>query len=159
MKKILMIGMAGVLVLLSILAYGLIDTGAWFSDTVSSTGNQLTAATLKLSVNESRGTRQTYALDNIRPGDWQLGGQAIVKNDGTIPGHLWYEIENISPADGLLGELVYLKFQANVEPWTHYGGDDGDKRFRWHTRGCSGSCAWRFHPIGGLFPLASHRPG
>jgi hypothetical protein len=123
MKKIWIFGIGIIFVLFSILAYGLIDTGAWFTDSVSSTGNELNAASLKLTVNESRGTRQTYALDNIRPGDWQLGGQANVKNDGTIPGHLWYEIENISPAEGLLGDLVYQKFQANVEPWDHFGGD------------------------------------
>jgi hypothetical protein len=123
MKKLLIIGIAGLLVLLSTLVYGLVDSGAWFSDSVSSTGNQLTAATLKLSVNDTRGTVQTYALDKIRPGDWQPGGQAIVKNTGTIPGHLWYEIVNVSPASGLLGDLVYLKFQADFEPKAHFGGD------------------------------------
>jgi hypothetical protein len=121
MKKLLSLGVVG-LVLLSVLAFGLLDTGAWFSDTVSSTGNQLTAATLKLSVNDTRGTVQTYMLDNIRPGDWALGGQAVVKNTGTIPGHLWYELSNVSPASGPLGGLVYPSFQANVAPWTRYGG-------------------------------------
>jgi hypothetical protein len=122
MKKNLIVGIAGLLVL-SIMAFGLLDTGAWFSDSVSSTGNQLTAATLKLNVNDARGNSQTYVLDNIKPGDWKLGGQAIVKNSGTIPGHLWYEIVNVSPASSLLGDLIYLKFQANVDPWTHFGGD------------------------------------
>jgi hypothetical protein len=64
MKKFLIIGLAGLLVLLSILVYGLIDTGAWFSDTVSSTGNQLTAAALKLNVNDSSGTSQPFVPRN-----------------------------------------------------------------------------------------------
>lgn len=102
---------------------GVVGSGAWFSDTVSSTDNSLTAATLYLNANNTRGTSQTYVLNNIRPGDWALGGQAVLKNTGSIPGHLWYEIVNVSPASGPLGALVYPKFQANVAPWTHFGGD------------------------------------
>jgi len=105
------------------MAFGMLGSGAWFSDTVSSTGNSLTAATLYVSVNDTRGTTQTYTLNNIKPGAWDLGGQAILKNTGTIPGHLWYEIVNVSPAGGPLGALVYPSFQANVAPWTRYGGN------------------------------------
>ena len=76
----------------------------------------MTAATLRLSVNDTRGTVQTYMLDNIRPGDWALGGQAIVKNTGTIPGHLWYEISNVSPAAGPLGDLVYPNSRPMKRP-------------------------------------------
>jgi hypothetical protein len=107
---------------IAVLAFGMLGTGAWFSDTVSSTGNSLTAATLYLNVNGGRSSSQTYKLDNIKPGDWANGGQAILKNVGTIPGHLWYEIVNVSPASGPLGNLVYPVFQANAAPWTHYGG-------------------------------------
>jgi hypothetical protein len=123
MKKFLIIGFAGLLLLLSVLVYGLTDTGAWFSDTVSSTGNQLTAAALKLNVNDSSGTSQTFVLDKIKPGDLAPGGQVILKNDGTIPGHLWFEIVNVTPANGLLGDLIHPKFRADVEPWTSFGGD------------------------------------
>ncbi len=123
MKKFLIIGIAGLFVVLSIMAFGLIDTGAWYTDSVTSKGNLLTAASLKLSVNESRSTSQTFVLDKIKPGDLIPGGQVNLKNAGTIPGHLWYEIVNISPANSLLGDLVYLKFQAKVEPGANFGGD------------------------------------
>lgn len=116
------------MLLVTILAIGTLifamsPSGAWFNDTVSSTGNSLTAATLYVSVNNTRGTTQTYTLNNIKPGDWALGGQAILKNTGSISGHLWYEIVNVSPAGGPLGALVYPSFQANVAPWTRYGGN------------------------------------
>ncbi len=123
MKKFMIIGLAGLLVLVSILVYGLTGTGAWFSDTVSSTGNQLTAAALKLNVNDSSGTSQTFVLDKIKPGDLAPGGQVLLTNDGTIPGHLWFEIVNVSPASGLLGDLIHPKFRADVEPWTSFGED------------------------------------
>jgi len=120
MKKKLLI--LGTFLVISVLVFGIVGSGAWFSDTVSSTNNSLTAATLHVNVNNTRGTTQTYTLGNIKPGDWALGGQATLKNVGTIPGHLWYEIVNVSPANGPLGALVYPKFQANVSPWTHFGG-------------------------------------
>jgi hypothetical protein len=123
MKKFLMILMILVTVLaIATMTYGMLGSGAWFSDSVTSAENRLTAATLNLNVNDTRGTSQTYVLDNIRPGDWALGGQAILKNIGSIPGRLWYEISNVSPASGLLGALVYPSFQANIAPWTRYGG-------------------------------------
>ena len=113
-----------VLLVLLVMAVGTLATpsGAWYSDIVSSTGNQLTAATLRLNVNGDRSSSQTYVLRNIKPGDWALGGQATLKNIGTIPGHLWYEITNVSAPDTALGGLVYPSFQANVDPWTRYGG-------------------------------------
>lgn len=123
MKKYLIIGFSGLLIVFSILVFGLIDTGAWYSETVISSGNLLTAATLKLSVNDTSGTSQTFMLDKIKPGDLALGGQAILKNDGTIPGHLWFEIVNVSPEGGLLGDLIYPKFRVDVSPWTSFGGD------------------------------------
>ena len=121
MKKKHMLWVA--LAAIAVMGIGMFSSGAWFSDNVSSTGNSLTAATLYVSVNDTRGTTQTYTLSNIKPGDWALGGQAILKNTGSIPGHLWYEIMNVSPANGPLGALVYPVFQANVEPRTRYGGN------------------------------------
>jgi predicted ribosomally synthesized peptide with SipW-like signal peptide len=122
MKKLWKYGF--LLLAVAIMAFGMLGTGAWFSDTVTSTGNSLTAATLRLNVNGNRSSSQTYVLSNIAPGAWDLGGQAILKNIGTIPGHLWYEIVNVSPADGPLGALVYPSFQANSDggPWPRFGG-------------------------------------
>lgn len=119
MKKKL--GLIAILAVTLVLVFGL-SSGAWFSDAVSSTGNSLTAATLYLDVNGARSSSQTYVLNNMKPGDWALAGQAILKNTGSIPGHLWYEIVNVSPSAGPLGALVYPQFQMNVAPWTRFDG-------------------------------------
>lgn len=120
-NKILLIVLLASLV---VLAVGLTGTGAWFSSTASSTDNQLTAATLELQVNGVESVSRSYVVENLKPGDWKLGGQAVLKNTGSIPGHLWFEIVNISPSDGPLGNLVYPKFQQNVAPWTRFGGSE-----------------------------------
>ena len=113
------------LALIAVLTFGLVGTGAWFSSQVSSSGNSLSAATLHLTVNDNgEGVVQTYSLSGLKPGDWALAsGQSVLKNTGSIPGHLWFEIVAVHPADGALGSLVYPKFQANVAPWTRFGGD------------------------------------
>jgi hypothetical protein len=110
--------------LVVVLAIGMTGSGAWFTSTATSTGNQLTAATLKLNVDGQESVVQSYVLPNIKPSDWALGGQAVLKNTGTIPGHLWFEIVNVSPAGTALGNLVYPKLQQNVAPWTRFGGTE-----------------------------------
>ena len=115
MNKLLKIGF-GVL-LVAVLAIGLFGTGAWFSSQVQSTNNSLTAATLSLTANGGSGTTQSYVLTNLKPGDWAPAGQVIAQNTGSIPGHLWFEVVNISPASSLLGNLVYPKFERNAAPW------------------------------------------
>lgn len=108
---------------IAVLVYGMFGSGAWFTSTATSTDNKLTAATLKLEVDGVNSVARTYVLDNIKPGDWALAGQAPLKNVGTLPGKLWFEIVNVTPSDGPLGALVYPKFQQNVAPWTRFGGD------------------------------------
>ena len=110
--------------LIAVLAFGLIGTGAWFSSQVSSTNNSLTAATLNLTANGSTGTTGSYILSNIKPGDWANAGQVTLCNTGIIAGDLSYQIVNLSPANGPLGALVYSEFQENVSPWARYNTGD-----------------------------------
>ena len=128
---------------LGVMAFGLISTGAWFSDTATTSENNLVAGTLDLLINGQDDAVQTYKIANLSPGAWDLTGQAVLKNDGTIAGQLWFEITNVRNLDngcsnpeikagdttcglgtdqGELGSLVKASFQANVDPWTRYGG-------------------------------------
>ena len=117
MRIVLGVLLVAVLVLGS---FGL-GSGAWFSSQVSSTNNSLTAATLNLTANDGNGTTQSYVVGNLKPGDWAYaGGQVTLKNTGSIPGNLWYEIVNVLPSNGPLGALVYPEFQENTAPWTRF---------------------------------------
>lgn len=131
-------------VIVGVMAFGLIGTGAWFTDTATVADNTVTASTLNLKINGQEDAVQTYSLSNLSPGAWDLAGQAILKNDGTIKGKLWLEIVNVrnfengcgnpetkagdqtcgtGPDQGELGDLVKASFQANIDPWTRYGGE------------------------------------
>ena len=139
MKKILLsfLGIA----LVSLAAVG--ATVAYFSDTEIGEDNTFSAGTLDLKTNDVDGVTSAYVLTNMKPGAWDLAGQVILKNAGTVKGHAWLEITNvknlenscIDPEDGdtscgsgddqgELGDKAKSSFQINVSPWTRYGGSD-----------------------------------
>jgi predicted ribosomally synthesized peptide with SipW-like signal peptide len=105
----------------SILAVG--ATRAYFSDQANANGNTFAAGTLDLTLNNKNGLSHAYTITNLMPGDWNLTGQVILKNTGTVNGHAWLEITNVhTSGNGALGNLVEASFQENVAPWTRYGG-------------------------------------
>lgn len=116
-------------------------TVANFFDAETSTGNTFTAGSLDLKTNDTDGTTASYTLTNMKPGDWNLAGQVVLKNAGSVNGTLWYEITNVQNYEngclepeteagdvtcgteddqGELGDLVKASLQANVSPWTRY---------------------------------------
>jgi hypothetical protein len=128
---------------IAIMAYGMVGTEAWFTDTVTTSSMTISSGTLSLKINGQNDVSQTYGVSNLIPGAWDLAGQAILKNDGSIKGHLWLEIINVrnfentcinpetnagdatcgsGPDQGELGSFAKIIFQANVAPWTRYGG-------------------------------------
>lgn len=143
MKKLFGISLVVVMVVMGLFS----SSGAWLSDKEASANNSLTAATLDLLTNNANGTSQSYVLGNLAPGAWDLAGQVILKNNGSIPGKLWFEIVNarnfenncIDPeikwgdtscgtgADqGELGAFVKASFQGNPDggPYPRFGGTD-----------------------------------
>lgn len=128
---------------LSVMAFGMLTSGAWFSATATTGDNTFAAGTLSLLINGQEDPTQTYSIANLAPGAWQLSGQAMLTNNGSLPGKLWFEIVNVRNREngcgqperkagdatcgagddqGELGGLVKASFQANVAPWTRYGG-------------------------------------
>ncbi len=82
MKRILGLTIAFMLLI------GMVSIGTWayFSDTETSTGNQLTAGTLDLKTDDVDGVTQTLLASNMAPGD-TVGPQTItLKNIGSING-------------------------------------------------------------------------
>jgi len=71
-----------------VLAVGMIGVGAfaYFSDTETSTGNQLTAGTLDLKTNDADGVSQTVYATNMAPGDTAGPSTIVLKNSGSVDG-------------------------------------------------------------------------
>lgn len=102
-----------VTILLLAFAVAAIGAGTWayFSDTETTTGNQLTAGTLDLKISNSVGpdykpvwqddpVSKCITVENVKPGDaWvqvtSPSSQVVLKNAGTVPGKVWYEIKNV----------------------------------------------------------------
>ncbi|HRN96388.1 MAG TPA: TasA family protein [Candidatus Levybacteria bacterium] len=135
MKKVLL----SVLTILAVSAATFGATQALFSDEETSTGNTFTAGTLDLKTNNADGTTASYTLANIKPGDWNLAGQVVLKNAGSVNGTVSYEITNVRNLEndclemedgdascgvgddqGELGGLAKASLQANVAPWTRF---------------------------------------
>ena len=82
MKKMLGLAVAALLVI----GMASVSTWAYFSDTETSTGNQLTAGTLDLKTNDVDGAVQTLYATNMKPGD-TIGPSTIqLKNAGSVAG-------------------------------------------------------------------------
>ncbi len=82
MKKIL--GLTVALLLLS----GMTGIGTWayFSDTETSTGNQMAAGTLDLKTDDVDGVSQTLFAINMQPGDNVTSENITLKNIGSVAG-------------------------------------------------------------------------
>lgn len=100
-------------------------TGAYFTSQVTATGNTFASGTIELTVNnKSSGVSRVYMVSGLHPGSWDLAGQAILKNIGTLNGHAWVEIKDVDVSGGdrhSLGDLVWASFQLNQSPWTRFG--------------------------------------
>jgi len=69
-----------------ILAVGMIGVGtfAYFSDTETSAGNQLTAGTLDLKTDDADGVSETLYATNLAPGDTVGPSTIQLKNSGSV---------------------------------------------------------------------------
>lgn len=96
----------------SILAVG--ATSAYFTYQTTAAGNTFAAGTLKLDLNKENSLTRAYTINNIAPGARDLAGKVILKNSGSVDGHVWLEIKNVhTTGDGTLGNLIRASFQKN----------------------------------------------
>jgi len=95
MKKILL--SLGVIAVVAIVGVG--ATRAYFSDTVTSTGNTFTTGTLDLKVtNQDDPLVVHITRTNLKPSasfTTNLGGQWVIKNTGSVPGTVTVTIKNL----------------------------------------------------------------
>ena len=128
MKKILGLAIAA-LIIMSTVGFG---TWAYFSDTETSTDNQITAGTLALSVNSgySDVTIMT-GLTNKAPGDTGAA-YATLKNEGSLPGYFGIQTSSVTNSNDPATPLKYrdgtgdLGGVATIVPWL-----DMDKSGAW----------------------------
>lgn len=122
MKKVL--GLTVALLLLS----GMTGIGTWayFSDTETSTGNQMTAGTLDLKTDDVDGVSQTLFAINMQPGDIVGSENITLKNAGSTVGRTvdlaFSYVENdlsANPADmsaddtAAMMEVTVLKYDGS----------------------------------------------
>jgi len=99
MRARLVLGGVVALLLVAVMAIGVIGSGAYFSDTETSNGNQFTAATLNLTLNDTPDgqNRVQYTVDMMKPRD-QINpegwGSFELHNTGTVAGFV--DIHSIS---------------------------------------------------------------
>jgi len=118
MKKILVSLMA------MVLAVGLVGAGAfaYFNDTETSSGNTFTAGTLDLTVDgKDDPSVVSIQVSNIKPADGFFGSYSWrVKNTGSLPGLLWFEVTPIINNENGLEEPEYNPITGVYAP-----GEDG----------------------------------
>jgi len=88
-------------------------TWAYFTDTVTSTGNKLTAEILYLGIGNGHGDYENFSVYNVKPGDTnKFAGQIIVINNCSSNGWLSARILNVT-GDSNLAEDLSLKIYSN----------------------------------------------
>ncbi len=113
--------------LVSIFAIG--ATSAYFTYQTTATGNTFAAGTLRLNLNNKNGFTRAYSVDNIAPGDRYSAGKIILKNAGSVNGHVWLEIKNVeTTGDGTLGNLIRASFKKDIAGW-NWNWDRDNTRF------------------------------
>lgn len=105
MKKILL--SLGIIAIVAVGAIG--ATRAFFSDTVSSTGNTFTAGTIDISVNEEESF--TVNLDDMKPGYVDYGN-FVIKNTGTNPVNITKTVNGISDDDNGVNEPECIAYSG-----------------------------------------------
>jgi len=96
----------------SILAIG--ATSAYFTDQSTATGNTFAAGRLDLDLNNKDSLTQTFVVADIAPGDRELAGRVVLKNDGSVDGRVWLEITNVRTSNNrAFANLVRASFKLD----------------------------------------------
>ncbi|HZW02889.1 MAG TPA: SipW-dependent-type signal peptide-containing protein [Anaerolineaceae bacterium] len=108
MKKYMVIA---VFAMIAIMALGMLNTGAWFTDSVTSAPNTLHSGTLSLD-DGRMSTISLGTIENVYPG-WESGPVKIeIYNDGTLD-LAWFGNLIVSGND-VMKDAIYIK-QAKME--------------------------------------------
>jgi len=92
-----------IVTIVAVAAIATTATGAYFSDTETSTGNTITAGTLDLNLDGGNTNVVKFAVTDMKPGDTKTGMYAVA-NAGSISGYLDLESIAVSSDDNLCNE-------------------------------------------------------
>ncbi len=112
-----------VLVLVAVMAIGAIGSGAWFTDTDTITGNQVTAGTLVLTA--STALEATGDTTNLEPGGGLVTvGYFTVRNDGSLNMKWRGKLDAVQDPNSI-GQYLYLTVTLNPTDVPGYDGNYG----------------------------------
>ncbi len=95
-----------VLGLIGVMAYGMIGSGAWFTDGATSNPSTLYSGTL--SINDTALSTATVTVPNMAPGDKTQDVVILITNNGSIP-LIWFGNLQVNGSD-LLKEAIYIDY-------------------------------------------------
>jgi hypothetical protein len=103
-----------------VLAFGLLSSGAWFTDAATNNSATITAGTL--SIDDGQVATQTLGtITNMAPGDITGPVQITIKNNGNLD-LIWFG-DLVVTGGGILNEAVYIDYaemeflSPNGQPW------------------------------------------
>jgi predicted ribosomally synthesized peptide with SipW-like signal peptide len=95
----------------AVLVFGVMGTGAWFTDQDQAGNSTLAAGTLSIDVRNNGGTLATGAtFTNMAPGDWTVWDNLNILNDGTLPAK--YRIKSAFVSQTVGGFYQQINVQA-----------------------------------------------
>jgi predicted ribosomally synthesized peptide with SipW-like signal peptide len=122
MKKLFVLATLGIM---AVLVFGLVSTGAWFTDSASIDGGQVTTGNLDLRL----GQDGPWKITNIEPGaPYQTFGYFCAYNDGDYDMKWRGYLEIVG--DTALAPYLLIKATANPEGYVGNHGPQGDVVFQ-----------------------------
>jgi hypothetical protein len=114
-RRVLVVLVLGMLS--GVMAFGVVGSGAWFTDQDSIVDNVVSAGTLSIDVRQEEGATQPFLISNLAPGgDWVGPYPFGIYNDGSLPALYGISAGNISETVPGFTNLV------NVRLIPYFGG-------------------------------------
>ncbi len=93
--------------MIAILAYGVIGSGAWFSDSATSSANTITTGTL--SIDDGQLSKATINVPNLAPGDVTGDIVFYITNNGNV-NLAWLGDLSFTDPSGGLADVIYIDY-------------------------------------------------
>jgi predicted ribosomally synthesized peptide with SipW-like signal peptide len=144
MKKLMTLAM---LALIGVMVFGMLGSGAWFTDSATSQANTITAGTL--SIKEGWLSQQVISVDNLAPGEVTQDVELYITTDGNVPLAWMGDLQITGDTAEALKDVIYIDY-AKME---YIGGnwDEPDDTFIAAGRG-SGSWPTCYNVLADLSP-------
>jgi predicted ribosomally synthesized peptide with SipW-like signal peptide len=158
------LSMTVTLMAVAVLVFGVVGTGAWFTDQDTSGNSTLAAGTLSIDVRDNGGSLASGAtISNLAPGEWTSWDNLNILNDGTLDakyriqsafvsqsvGGFWQQL-NVEAAHGFAngcpasGPAPVVKYSGPLDGFEVNSVDDIDPSFQPLGEGLTHKWCFRF---------------